>query len=246
MIASPSFEERVNAVEDESARLSSVIADVLDAQVPSCPEWSARELAQHVAGVFTFWAHQLASADPTERRDPPGYESIAASDPVAWLDAATGVLVESLSELGPDEPCWNWSGTDLDSGWVARRTALEIAIHRYEGELAARTTTAIATALAVDGIDERLEVHLRADVPECPEVSLGGPICLSCSDVDAAWVVEVGGGRLRTRRKPGPAAAVLRGSASDLFLFSWNRIGTEALELTGERSVAEAWASLPV
>ena len=246
MIASPSFEERVNAVEEESARLSSVIADVLDERVPSCPDWSARELAQHVAGVFTFWAHQLASADPPERRDPPGYESPAASDPVEWLDAATGVLVEALSELGPDEPCWNWSGADLDSGWVARRMALEVAVHRYDGELTAGDISPIGLALAVDGIAERLEVHLRADIPECPDASLGGPLCLSCSDTESAWVVEVGNGRLRTRHKPGPAAAVLRGSASELFLFSWNRVGLEDLELTGERSVAEAWSSLPV
>ena len=227
MIASPSFEERVNAVEEESARLSSVIADVLDKRVPSCPDWSARELAQHVAGVFTFWAHQLASADPTERRDPPGYESTAASDPVEWLDAATGVLVEALSELGPDEPCWNWSGADLDSGWVARRMALEVAVHRYDGELTAGDISPIGLALAA---------HTTLGMLPPPLAGTGG----------FPWVVEVGNGRLRTRHKPGPAAAVLRGSASELFLFSWNRVGLEDLELTGERSVAEAWSSLPV
>lgn len=246
MTVLPGFEERVNALEEESARLGLVIAPALAEKVPSCPGWTGRELAEHVAGVLTFWAHQLASGDPTERHVPPSYDSSAASDPVEWLDAATAVLVEALGEMGPDEPCWNWSGVELHSGWVARRMALELAVHRFDGELTVGETTAIASALAVDGIDERLEVHLRTDVPDAPESGLGGPICLSCSDAEAAWVVEVGNGRFRSRHGAGPAAAVLRGPASDLFLFTWNRVGLELLDLTGDRSVAEAWATLPV
>lgn len=246
MIAFPSFEERVSAIEEASARLGGLMADALTAPVPSCPEWSGRDLVEHVAAVFTFFAHQLASGDPTERHEPPPFDASEGGDVVEWLDAATGVLTEALGELGPDEPCWNWSGNDLDSGWVARRMALEVAVHRYDAELAVGETNFIATALAADGIDERVEVHLRADVPEHPKASLGGPICLCCTDADAAWVVEVANGRVRSRQGAGPAAAVVRGSASELFLFTWNRIGVDELELTGDRAVAEAWASLPV
>lgn len=242
----PSFEDRVAAIETEASRLSAAVAERLEAPVPSCPGWSGRDLVGHVARVFTFFAHQLASGDPSAAHEPEPYEASEAADVIEWLDAATGVLVGALGELGPEEPCWNWSGNDLDSGWVARRMSLEVAVHRYDGELTAGEGMPIDTALAVDGIDERLEVHLRTDLPESPGATLGGPLCLCCSDDGAAWVVEVGGGRLRTRRGSGPAAAVLRGSASDLFLFTWNRIGTDHLELTGDRSVVDAWSSLPV
>jgi uncharacterized protein (TIGR03083 family) len=242
----PTFDERVAAIEEESTRLAEVVADDLDAPVPSCPDWSARDLAEHVASVFTFWSHQLASGDPTERHEPPRFEPGAVADAVGWLDASTGILVEALSDLGPDEPCWNWSGNDLDSNWVARRMALEVAVHRYDGELAAADPHDIAVPLSVDGIDERIDVHLRCDIPDYRGASLGGPICLSCNDTEAAWVVDVGGGKLRYRRGAGPAAAVVRGSASRLFLFTWNRIGLEGLDLTGDRAVAEAWATLPV
>ncbi|MHB8245407.1 MAG: maleylpyruvate isomerase family mycothiol-dependent enzyme [Acidimicrobiales bacterium] len=246
MIPFLSFEDQVAAIERESCRLGAIVADALDAPVPSCPEWRGQDLIEHVAGVFTFWAHQLAAGDPTERHDPPDYESSAASDAIGWLDASTGVLVEALGELGPEEPCWNWSGSDLESAWVARRMALEVAVHRHDGEVAVGEPRAIPADLAVDGIAEKLEVHLRADVPESPDACLGGPVCLCCADVDAAWVVEVGNGRVRSRRGSGPAAAVLRGSASNLFLFTWNRVGLDELELTGDISVAQAWANLPV
>lgn len=246
MIRLPGFTDRVGSIEKESARLTEVVSGSLEAPVPSCPGWTGRELAEHVANVFTFFSHQLAAGDPEARHEPPGIEPQDALDPVGWLDAATAVLVESLSEAGPDEACWNWSGVDLDSGWVARRMALEIGVHRYDAELAAGEVTALDTALSVDGIDERLEVHLRTDVPENPGATLGGPLCLCCSDAEAAWVIEVGGGRFRCRRGAGPAAAVVRSTASQLFLFSWNRVGLDELELTGDAAVAARWSSLPV
>jgi len=247
MISLPSFEERVAAIDREAGRLVTVISDVLDEPVPTCPGWTGRDLAGHVAAVFGFWAHQLTAGDPAERHEPPRYDGDAdtGAEAVEWLDAAAAGLVESLNELGPDEPCWNWSGADLESAWVARRMALEIAVHRYDGELVAGDPTEIERALAVDGIDEKIGVHLESDVPDYRSVSLGGPICLCCSDAEAAWVVEVGNRKLRHRHGAGPAAAVVRGTASDVFLFTWNRVGLDRLELTGDRSVAEAWSLLP-
>jgi uncharacterized protein (TIGR03083 family) len=169
-----------------------------------------------------------------------------ADEPGDWVEDAATRLVGALADAGPDAPCWNWSGEQPDVAWVARRMALETVVHRYDGELGAGVPTAVDPDLAVDGIDERLAVHLRTDVPEEPEATLGGSLCLACSDRDDAWVVEVGRGQLKIRHGSGPASACLRGLASDLFLFTWNRIGLEELELTGERSVAENWATLPV
>ncbi len=239
------FEERIGCIVDNSARLCQTASGALELPVPTCPGWTVRQLTEHMAGVFTFFSHQLAVGDPRNRREPPAYDSQECADPVEWLDAASEVLVESLKELGPDEPCWNWSGEDLDSGWVARRMALEVALHRYDGELAVGDPRPVSAFLAVDGIDERLEVFLRSDIEQAPEASLGGPLCLCCEDVAASWVIEAGGGRLKVREGAGPAAAVLRASASQLFLFSWNRVPPDCLQLTGDPAVAAAWADLP-
>lgn len=246
MITLPSFEDHLAAIEIETERLGSVVAPYPDAPVPSCPEWEASDLLEHVGKVFSFWAHQLEAGDTEARHDPPVGGPPADESLVEWLDERASVLIGRLNELGPDEPCWNWSGVALDSGWVARRMALEIAIHRYDGELAAGEPMPIPPELAADGLDERLEVHLRTDIGEDPDASLGGPICLSSTDVEAAWVVEVGNGRLRVRQRAGPASVVVRGTASDLFLFSWNRIGYDALDLTGDEAVAKRWSTLPV
>ncbi len=241
-----SFERYLGQISSETERLARVTADVLDAGVPSCPEWSVRELLDHVWHVFTFWNGQVVAGDEKSPRDPGERTMPTTDEPGDWVEDAAARLVAVLADAGPAAPCWNWSGEDTDVAWVARRMALEIAVHRYDGELGARSTTGIEPDLAADGIDERLAVHLRTDVPEEPEATLGGSLCLACSDQPHAWVVEVGKGQLKVREGSGPATACLRGSASDLFLFSWNRIGLDALELTGDRAVAGNWATLPV
>ncbi len=241
----PSHEAYLQAVGREVRRLSDVAAGRLEARVPSCPEWAVGDLVEHLGLVFGFWSAQVTAADPQERRDPA--QATPERDHLpAWLEERADDLVDRLRAAGGEAPCWNWSGRDLSSGWVGRRMALEAAVHRYDGELAAGDPTPVDSVLAVDGLDERIHVHLAVDVRDAPEATLGGSLCLSCSDAACAFVVEVGKGRLHVRDGAGPATAFIRGTASDLFLFSWNRVPLGALDVTGDRSVAAAWATLPV
>jgi len=246
MSSSPlSFERYLDEISAESRRLAAVGAETLQQGVPSCPEWTGRDLLEHVWHVYRFWQAQVLAANaaaPLELGDRSPPEEAA---PAEALELAAEELVDALRSAGPKAPCWNWSGRDTTARWLARRMALESAVHRYDGELTAGEATPIEAGLSADGIAEFLTVHLRTDLPEVPTATLGGSLCLACTDVEDAWTVEVGGGRLRIRNDRGPASACLRGAASDLFLFVWNRVGIDALELTGNRSVAAAWESLP-
>ena len=218
----------------------------LSVRVQTCPEWLLSDLIGHLGDVFMFWRAQLEAASPDSPSEPPSKGAPADSELAGWFEDACNDLQAALSGRDLDEPCWNWSGTDLSAGWVARRMALESAVHRYDAELSLGVAKGIERELAIDGIDEWISVHLATDVPEAPEANLGGVLCLACSDDTAAWTVEVAGGRLRWREGRGPADAVLVGSASDLYLYCWNRRPLEALELTGSREVAVAWTSLPI
>lgn len=237
------FASYVDAIGEEVDRLGQAGARGLEVAVPTCPGWFVADLLGHVAAVCRHWSVQLEAGDAGERT--PVGDAGSGDGVLAGLEREATRLLGALARSGPDAPCWNWSGTDLVATWVARRLALETAVHRVDGELAFARPTPVEAELAVDGIDERLDVHLRVDLPEAPEATLGGSACLVCTDVDAAWVVEAGGGRLRWRHGRGPADAVLVGSASDLLLFTWNRVEVDALALTGRRDVALAWRTLP-
>jgi uncharacterized protein (TIGR03083 family) len=241
----PSFDEYLAEISSEAVRLAAVTIETLDEAVPSCPGWTGRDLVDHVTDVFSFWNTQVLAADETRRVELGDHSSPSEGEPGEWLEQAAEDLLEALRSAGPESPCWNWAGRDTTSSWVARRMALQAAVHRFDGELTAGEPTSIDARLSADGIDEFLTVYLRADLPDVPTATLGGSLCLACTDTDDAWIVEIGGGRLRVRNDRGPAAACLRGTASDVFLFVWNRLGPDDLELTGDRAVAAAWADLP-
>ncbi len=218
----------------------------LEAHVPTCPEWRLLDLLGHLGDVYGFWRTQLEAASPDGPSEPVSTGAPSGVALLDWFEATCSELQEALASREGGEPCWNWSGAELTAAWVGRRMALETAVHRYDTELSLGSPTPIGRELAIDGIDEWITVHLATDVPEAPEVSLGGVLCLACADDAAAWTVEVAGGRLRWREGRGPADAVLVGPASDLYLYCWNRRSLEALDLTGNRDVAANWTSLPI
>ena len=237
------FASYLDAIGEDVDRLGQASEAGLGAAVQSCPGWSVAELLGHVTTVYERWSAQLAAGDPS--RSAVAAPLDASPGTRDHLDDAAAALLRQLAELGPDAACWNFSGTDLVSGWVARRVALETAVHRVDAERAYGPSTPIETELAVDGIAERIEVLLPVVAARAPEVSLGGSTCLVCSDADASFVVDVSAGRVRSRRGRGPADTVLIGTASEIFLFSWGRLGPDVLAVTGRQDVARAWASLP-
>ncbi len=240
------YESHRGALERECGLIGDAIGDALALPVPTCPGWKVSDLVEHLVDVFTFWNSQLEAASPGAPAAAAPRRAPAGADIVDRLESAGTSLQLALDGHDPEDPCWNWAGEDLTADWVCRRMALESAVHRYDVELSVGSPTPIDRDLAVDGIDEWIGVHLATDVPETPGLSLGGVLCLACSDDAAAWTVEVVAGRLRWREGRGPADAVLVGSASDLYLFGWNRRPLEVLELTGNREVAVAWSSLTV
>jgi uncharacterized protein (TIGR03083 family) len=240
------YESHRTALKRECDLIVGADSEDFSVPVPTCPEWHLSDLVGHLGDVFMFWFTQLEAASPDAPAEPASRGVPAGADLMNWFEVAGAKLQFALAERDPEEPCWNWSGEDLTADWVGRRMALEAAVHRYDVELSVGSPTPIDRELAVDGIGEWIGVHLATDVPEAPDFSLGGVLCLACSDQAAAWTVEIAGGRLRWREGRGPADAVLVGCASDLYLFCWSRRPLEVLELTGNREVAAAWSTLRV
>lgn len=249
-----SFESYLDGCAEELGRTVEALDDVAGgAVVPTCPGWTAADLSEHLRTVYARWRVRLAAGEAVSSDPSPPTTggagltggSLDGQGPQERLYVEGTALFGELGRAGPDAPCWNWSGEDETGTWLARRLALETAVHRVDAELTAGEALPVETELAADGIDERIGVHLRVDLADAPRAGLGGSLCLVCSDLDAAFVVEVTAGKLRWRRGRGPADAALVGTSSDLFLFTWNRVPLGRLSLTGRRDVAESWANLP-
>ncbi len=255
------FESYVDAIGEELERIERLAARGLDSPVPSCPGWVVADVVAHVVTACRQWAVQVEAADAEAFTEPGpaagrgGRAGRDARDAAARarataavrddLEPAAAALLAALEHSGPLAPCWNWSGSDLVAGWVARRLAIELALHRVDCEQAFGRSTPIERELAVDGVDERLDVHLRSNLGRVPGRVLGGSMCLVASDADASWTVESTRGQIRWRRARGPADVVLVATASELLQFLWNRVDADVLARTGRREVAIAWRSVP-
>ncbi len=58
------FDEAVDSIAEDSRLLSDVVASAdLDTRVPSCPEWSVRDLAHHIGVVQWYWGANVRAAN---------------------------------------------------------------------------------------------------------------------------------------------------------------------------------------
>lgn len=239
----------LKAVDSNGRRLIEIVRSWPDAAVEACPGWTTTRLGEHVGFVWSMVAHLVATN--AARFDPPGDEASppASRDGIpAWLERRLEALLGTLSATDPAKPMWTWTDRS-DAGFYHRRMAMETVVHRVDTELAAAraggtTTSPVDSALAIDGIDELTEVGWRfgltREVPEPPATSLH----LHCTDADGEWLISGKDGRVDVSHQHAKGDAAVRGSASDLFLWLWGRVGDDAVEILGDDSVARSWAAL--
>ena len=130
----------LDVIGEEVSRLAEIVRSNPKGQVTACPGWSVDRLAWHTTGVYRSSATQVAVGDP---------ESFVSTDQLPDLGDSTAAmeveathLIRLLEDKGPRSSLpWNWSDEDYTTTWVARRTALESAVHRVDAELRGRHPT---------------------------------------------------------------------------------------------------------
>lgn len=214
--------DHVRAITQESARFASVLPDDLSAPVPTCPAWDAQALVEHLGEVQRFWALILASGG----KQPEVIDLVDAPTDreglLSWFHDGTAELLEAIGRVTPEDPAWTWWGDPATAGAIARHQVQEAAVHRVDAELVTGESTPLAVDIAVDGVGEFLQVML--DVPASEPTP---PVRLRAGDTGDEWVVS-----------PDPVVTV-SGSASDLVLVLYGRIGLDALTVDGDRATAQ-------
>ncbi|MGH8906902.1 MAG: maleylpyruvate isomerase family mycothiol-dependent enzyme [Egibacteraceae bacterium] len=223
------------ALRRDGRRMAEAAEDTLDRQVPTCPAWTVADLVWHTADVHTFW-RQIASRVIAE---PDAYvEPVRPADGELVARFRTGVeeTARELEALDPALPVWTWS-RQQDVGFIQRRVAQETAVHCWDALHAAGREEPIDAALAVDGVDEFLDLFLPGR-PSHLEGS-GQTVHLHATDTDGEWVVRAGDGACQVKRTHGKGDAAVRAPASDLLLLLWRRRAPDQLEVHGDRAALD-------
>jgi uncharacterized protein (TIGR03083 family) len=218
-----------------------------DAPVPSCPEWTVRDLVRHMGGVHR-WANGYVADRRTEVWDVDLEDVVGTwpEDPAlaAWLRQGGTALADALAAAPDDLECWTFLPAPSPRAMWARRQAHETAIHRVDAQLAAHAALSPFDAVfAADGIDElltcfvpRRSTKLRAEAATT--------LVVECTDHDAAWVLRIGPEDVGVSTASAPSGGgggdcSVRGIAADLYLALWNRSGPEDLIVAGDTAVLD-------
>jgi uncharacterized protein (TIGR03083 family) len=257
----PEFAVLLRLIDDRSTAFRAAVASApsLDVQVPTCPDWTLFDLAQHLGEGRRSGAATVA-AGPAEAK------SAAAGAPAAprerealldWLAVSTQQLLEALQEAGPDRGCWTWWGASQSpqtSGAVARHQLQEIALHTYDAQITSGARQPLPDEVALDGVDEFLST--------CCATTSAWPHKPAAVDFHAtegrSWRLSLSADGARVTRLPasgtvptaaadeGPdaAAASVRGTAGELVLALYGRIPVDSLKLEGDGvlfGLLQAW-----
>lgn len=219
---------------DSAALLAAHVSDPA-APVPSCPGWDRTTLLAHVGGVHS-WVRAQVEAGPAERirlqetpRPPEAPDELA-----AWFEANAAALALALEAMDTSIEWPTWAGPQPGT-FYPRRMAQETAVHRWDG-----AGGPIDAALAVDGIDELLE--LFAWLIPVERLTVHGMIHLHARDADGEWLVRISEAGISFEHGHAKGDVAVRGGAGDLLLWAWNRAPVDdRFEVFGDSALLEQW-----
>ncbi|HEV3353338.1 MAG TPA: maleylpyruvate isomerase family mycothiol-dependent enzyme [Acidimicrobiales bacterium] len=229
------YATHIEAVEREtSAFTRALMRAEADAQVPTCPDWTVRDLAKHVGGVLGFWSHVLADGTG---RPKPQFDDEPGPAAGLWVVQVAGLLINELKAANADTEVYTWNPNDHSAGFVARRMAHETAVHRFDAQTAIGKPQAIDSALAADGIEE---IFVMVDA--WPKSGRGDGQTLHLHSAEGnEWLVAMNPDGLDVRREHAKGDLALRGAVSDLELLLYDRPPIGEVERLGDESVLDAW-----
>ncbi|WP_345625352.1 maleylpyruvate isomerase N-terminal domain-containing protein [Rugosimonospora acidiphila] len=238
------------ALRTEGPAFREAVTDApLDAPVPSCPGWTVAHLIGHLGEFYGFVLSHVGRGVTSRPEDtsPEEFQPPSGADPLSWWDERYQQVISTLDALDPDMPAWNWAPQAKTVEFWHRRAAHETTVHRWDAQFATINAEPIEPKLAADGVDEVLDTWLPAGRRRGPS-DLVGVVGLGATDLDREWLV-------RLRADGGVALldtdtlldtdehrerAVARGTASDLMLALYGRVGFDLLELAGDERLLEA------
>ena len=237
--------QHCDALEQEITRFA-VHYDQIDPlmAIPSCPKWTAHDLAQHL-GTIHRWAEFLVRSRAPKRI--PSTEMGLDDGPATgeWLSCGGHGLLTTLRAGNPKEPMWAW-GRDQRLGFWSRRQLHETLVHRMDLELASRIEVTTSPTIAADAIDELLTnlwsaAHFSSRVLLL--IGQGETLRIRATDIEASWDIKLNPDAFELVSGVSSPQVTISSTALELLLVLYRRRTCNEAELAveGDDSLFEFW-----
>jgi uncharacterized protein (TIGR03083 family) len=221
-------------------------AGALATRVVTCPDWTVRELAEHVGGIFRWSTHLVTAGVGVEtwRSELPIDYPAHDAEVVAWFAASVAPMLDAFAAAPPMAPVWVW-GTDPHARFWPRRMLHESVVHRADLAATVGPVRPIDVDLATDGIDEfltNLPATARWGAPLDRLRGSGETMALRATDAALSWRVRFEPTGWWWDRSDAEADATVAGPVADLYLFLQGR-SRPAVAVTGDVAIVDRWRS---
>jgi len=252
------FTDRLRLIDERLIAFRAAIASApdLDVRVPTCPEWTLFDLAQHMSQSRRFWAATIAAGPDAAAPPAEAVAERAVAAPrdrealLAWLASSAQLQLDALREAGPDRGCWTWWGTSQspqNCGAIARHQLQEVSVHTYDAQLTLGAAEPLPEEVALDGVEDFLST--------CCATTSPWPHQSTAFDFHAAegrsWRLTTDGDGARYSRLPASGAASatvsseghdapgtsVYGTASELVLFNYDRLPLDSMRVDGDKGL---------
>jgi uncharacterized protein (TIGR03083 family) len=219
-------------------------------RVPTCPEWTLRDLTCHVGLAYHKSAAIIASRptgyvpfDAVTVDDPPAFDALG-----DWLVDGAEQLVEAVADVGPETLTSTWT-PDRRAGFWTRRLTHETVVHRADAAFATGAPFEVDGDLAADGISEGLDlvaVFSRLEHPAMDRTALRGTgetLSFRTTAPELAWVARRTPSGVEVSHEQADADVVVAGRAADLLLALTRRIAADdsLLTISGNAELFRHW-----
>jgi uncharacterized protein (TIGR03083 family) len=241
---------------DASTGALAALVDCTDPElrIPTCPDWSLRQLATHV-GRAHRWAAEIVRTRSEQFIEfaaaPDGKLPADPAEHGRWLTAGATSLIDALREA-QESLVWTFEGM-APAGFWARRMAHETSVHCADAQLAAGDSVEMIPELAADAIDEWFQILSSPDGAQDPRLAvlpIDQTLHVHATDADLAvggeWLIGRAAGGIHVTLGHGKGDAALSGLAGDLLLVLLGRrpANDESIQVFGDHALATAYQSI--
>ncbi|MEU6667072.1 maleylpyruvate isomerase family mycothiol-dependent enzyme [Streptomyces sp. NPDC046727] len=247
------FPDLLRLIDERSTAFRAAVASApsLDVQVPTCPEWTLFDLAEHIGEGRRAWAATVAAGPAPAKSAPEGTPAAPREREAlsAWLATSTQELLAALREAGPDRGCWTWWGASQSPptcGAVARHQLQQLAVHTYDAQVTVGAPQPLPDEVALDGVDEFLSTCVAT-----PAAWPHEPAAVEFHATEGhSWRLSLSADGARATRLPAsgtspatPADASFQGTAGELVLALYGRIPVDSLKVDGDGRIFDLLAA---